>query len=226
MGNLATLQPILSPMLWTSIATGKRAYKHGIHGFAEPDPRTGTASDPSPISDESPRRSGTSSTRAAGARNVIGWWPSHPAEPISGVMVSNHYQQAVAPLGKPWSMRPGTVHPPRLAEALAGISCPSGGTGSGADPSFRSERREDRSGQGSSPWAACQGAGGDRERSRRRDRGDAVGALGLHGGVLRRHRSLLPWIHEVPPAPSRLGRQPTTTRLTRTWSTVHTSFTT
>ena len=27
-GNIATLQPVLSPMLWTSIATGKRAYKH------------------------------------------------------------------------------------------------------------------------------------------------------------------------------------------------------
>jgi len=37
-GNLATLYPILSPMLWTSIATGKRPMKHGIHGFAEPDP--------------------------------------------------------------------------------------------------------------------------------------------------------------------------------------------
>ena len=29
-GNLATLQPVLSPMLWTSIATGKRAWQHGI----------------------------------------------------------------------------------------------------------------------------------------------------------------------------------------------------
>ena len=35
-GNLATIYPALSPMLWTSIATGKRAYKHGIHGFTEP----------------------------------------------------------------------------------------------------------------------------------------------------------------------------------------------
>ena len=41
MGNIATLQPILSPMLWNSIATGKRPHKHGIHGFMEPDPHTG-----------------------------------------------------------------------------------------------------------------------------------------------------------------------------------------
>ena len=37
-GNMATIYPVLSPMLWTSIATGKRAYKHGIHGFSEPLP--------------------------------------------------------------------------------------------------------------------------------------------------------------------------------------------
>ena len=41
MGNLATLRPILSPMLWNSIATGKRANKHGIHGFMEPDTQNG-----------------------------------------------------------------------------------------------------------------------------------------------------------------------------------------
>ena len=38
MGNLATLSPVLSPMLWTSIATGKRPFKHGIYGFSEPTP--------------------------------------------------------------------------------------------------------------------------------------------------------------------------------------------
>ena len=41
MGNIATLQPALSPTLWTSIATGKRPFKHGILGFSEPDPVTG-----------------------------------------------------------------------------------------------------------------------------------------------------------------------------------------
>src|SRR5262245_13441171 len=40
-GNLTTLAPILSPLLWTTIATGKRADKHGILGFVEPDPVAG-----------------------------------------------------------------------------------------------------------------------------------------------------------------------------------------
>lgn len=36
--SLATLHPVLSPMLWTSIATGKRPFKHGVLGFTEPTP--------------------------------------------------------------------------------------------------------------------------------------------------------------------------------------------
>src|ERR1022692_347485 len=37
-GKIATLQPIISPILWNSIATGKRADKHDILGFVEPSP--------------------------------------------------------------------------------------------------------------------------------------------------------------------------------------------
>lgn len=118
MGNLSTLYPVLSPMLWTSIATGKRAHKHGIHGFSEPDPVSGGVR---PITNLGRKTKALwNILQQNGLKsNVVGWWPSHPAEPISGVMVSNHYQQAVGGADKPWPMRPGTVHPPRLAEALA-----------------------------------------------------------------------------------------------------------
>ena len=37
MGNLASLEPMYSPCLWTSIATGKRMHKHGVYWFIEPD---------------------------------------------------------------------------------------------------------------------------------------------------------------------------------------------
>jgi hypothetical protein len=36
---------------------------------------------------------------------VIGWWPSHPAEPINGVMVSDHYHRASGPLDKGWPLQ-------------------------------------------------------------------------------------------------------------------------
>lgn len=118
MGNLATLSPIYSPMLWTSIATGKRPYKHGIHGFAEPDYENNCVR---PITNLS--RNTKAIWNILNQENkkshIVGWWPSSPAEPINGSMISNHFQQAVAPLGKPWPMRPGTIHPLSLQEELA-----------------------------------------------------------------------------------------------------------
>ena len=39
--DMATLEPVLSPLLWNSIATGKRADRHGILGFTEVDPDSG-----------------------------------------------------------------------------------------------------------------------------------------------------------------------------------------
>ncbi len=120
MGNLASLRPELSPMLWTSIATGKRPYKHGILGFTEPNP---DGRGMRPVTNLS-RKSKCiwNILNQSGYRSlVVGWWPSHPAEPINGVMVSNHYQRAVAPYGAPWPMQQGTVHPERLRKNLADL---------------------------------------------------------------------------------------------------------
>ncbi len=118
MGNLATLSPALSPMLWTSIATGKRPFKHGILGFTEPDPHSGAIR---PISNFSRKtRALWNILNLKGMKsNVVGWWPSHPAEPINGVIISNHFQRAVAPLNKQWPLQPGTVHPGRLEKNIA-----------------------------------------------------------------------------------------------------------
>jgi predicted AlkP superfamily phosphohydrolase/phosphomutase/tetratricopeptide (TPR) repeat protein len=120
MGNIATLQPVLSPMLWTSIATGKRPYKHGVHGFTEVSPETGEVR---PISARSRVTKAIWNILHQEGKtcHVIGWWPSHPVEPLRGVMVSNHFQQAVGPLDKPWPLPAGMVHPPELAETLAGL---------------------------------------------------------------------------------------------------------
>ena len=116
-GKLQTLDPPLSPMLWTSIATGFRADTHGIGGFIEPTP------------DGENLRPVTSTSRKVKAiwnilnqegykSNVVAWWPSNPAEPINGVMVSNLYQIATKPLNEEWEMPKGTVHPEELTEMM------------------------------------------------------------------------------------------------------------
>ena len=79
-GNLATLEPALSPMLWTSIATGKRADQHGVLGFIEPDP-TGKGVRPVTSISRNSKALWNILTQRGLRSNVVGWWPSHPAEP-------------------------------------------------------------------------------------------------------------------------------------------------
>jgi len=110
MGKLATLDPVLSPMLWTSIATGKRPYKHGIHGFTEPVPG-GKGIRPIYNTSRSCKAFWNILTQENKKSHIVGWFPSHPAEPINGTMISNFYQRAEMREGKPWEMPDGCVHP-------------------------------------------------------------------------------------------------------------------
>ncbi|HEY2800420.1 MAG TPA: alkaline phosphatase family protein [Chthoniobacterales bacterium] len=118
MGNLATLQPILSPMLWNSIATGKFPDKHGIHGFIEPDPINGGAR---PYASTSRKcKAIWNILSQSGLRsNIVGWWASHPAEPIKGTVVTNAFGGVKFSPEKGWSIPPGTVHPEEKATSLA-----------------------------------------------------------------------------------------------------------
>jgi predicted AlkP superfamily phosphohydrolase/phosphomutase/tetratricopeptide (TPR) repeat protein len=118
MGNLATLRPILSPMLWNSIATGKRANKHGIHGFMEPDTQNGGIR---PVSSTSRKVKAIWNilTQRGFKTHVLGWFAGHPAEPINGISVSDLYPYATAPPDKPWPLPPGAVHPESLRDTFA-----------------------------------------------------------------------------------------------------------
>ncbi|MGO9230510.1 MAG: alkaline phosphatase family protein [Bryobacteraceae bacterium] len=118
MGQIATLHPPLSPMLWTSIATGKRPFQHGILGFSEPTPDGRGVQPVTNLSRKS--KALWNILNQNGLRSVvIGWWPSHPAEPIDGAMVSDHYHRASGPLDQGWPLLANAVHPPELAEPLA-----------------------------------------------------------------------------------------------------------
>jgi predicted AlkP superfamily phosphohydrolase/phosphomutase/tetratricopeptide (TPR) repeat protein len=117
-GNLATLHPVLSPMLWNSIATGMRPDKHGILGFMEPDPQTGRVR---PVTSTSRKVKAIWNilTQRGYKTHVVGWFAGHPAEPINGISVSDLFPYAVSPLGKEWPLPPGAVHPESLRETFA-----------------------------------------------------------------------------------------------------------
>ena len=120
MGNLATLRPILSPMLWNSIATGKRPDKHGILGFMEPDTQVGGVR---PVTSTSRKVKAIWNilTQRGYKTHALGWFAGHPAEPINGVCVSDLYPYAVAPPDKEWPLPPGAVYPESLREIFANL---------------------------------------------------------------------------------------------------------
>jgi predicted AlkP superfamily phosphohydrolase/phosphomutase/tetratricopeptide (TPR) repeat protein len=120
MGHLATLQPMVSPMLWTSIATGKRPAKHGVHGFTEVAPDSGHVRPVSNLS-RTTKAIWNILHQQGKTCHVVGWWPSHPAEPLRGAMVSNRFHEATAEPGRPWPLPAGAVHPPSLAAELVGL---------------------------------------------------------------------------------------------------------
>ena len=119
-GNLKTLEPPFSPMLWTSIATGVRPDKHGILGFTEPDPATGSVR---PVSSTSRKVKAIWNilTQKGYKTNLIGWWPSHPAEPINGVCVSNHYQRAAKGIHEEWGMADNSVYPKEMEDIFKAL---------------------------------------------------------------------------------------------------------
>ncbi|NUM51414.1 MAG: alkaline phosphatase family protein [Flavobacteriales bacterium] len=117
MANIATLEPVFSPMLWTSIATGKYADKHGILGFTEPDTNT-IGVRPVSVTSRKTKAIWNILSQQNFKTNIIGWWPSHPAEPVNGICVSNFYQRASKPIEEFWPMLPGTVHPKELTSVF------------------------------------------------------------------------------------------------------------
>ncbi|MBL9030085.1 MAG: alkaline phosphatase family protein [Phycisphaerae bacterium] len=114
-GDISTLHPVLSPLLWTSIATGKTADKHGILNFIEPDPHTPGVR----LSCSTSRRTKALwniLSQSNKTTHVVSWYASHPAEPIRGVCVANTFQEGVpATPTSPWPVPAGSVHPPTEA---------------------------------------------------------------------------------------------------------------
>jgi len=120
-GNIATLQPCLSPLLWTSLATGKTADKHGIVGFIEPF-NNGQGVQLSSSTSRTAKSLWNILTQRELRSIVVGWYATHPAEPIRGVCVSNRFleQMPMAPT-QVWEVPPGAVHPPELVDSLSSL---------------------------------------------------------------------------------------------------------
>jgi len=86
-GVLRSMEPMLSPALWTTIASGRVPSDHGILGFLA------KTKDGEEVPVTSNLRSvetlWTIASRTGRSVNVVGWYVTWPTEPIAGIMVAD-----------------------------------------------------------------------------------------------------------------------------------------
>ena len=86
-GRLETFSPTLSPVIWTSVATGKVPRKHGILHMITPSGPAGSLR----LYDSRDRRTKALwniFSDAGRTVHVIGWWLTFPTEKVRGSMVA------------------------------------------------------------------------------------------------------------------------------------------
>lgn len=118
-GVLRADPPILSPVVWTTIATGFPPSEHGILNFQMPDPNGGP-----PVLAATFHRRRAPLWRMVSADKhtvgIVGWWTTWPAEPVRGYMVSDHlaYNRWTSWLPQADAKASYLTFPPSLTEAL------------------------------------------------------------------------------------------------------------
>ncbi|MGH9750834.1 MAG: tetratricopeptide repeat protein [Candidatus Polarisedimenticolia bacterium] len=113
-GRLRSITPMLSPVIWTSIATGVLPGRHGIIDFLA---TAGPQGDRVPVTStlrKTPAIWNILSDRGVSV-GVVGWWATYPAERVDGFIVSDRvaYQLFGAHPARD-QVRDGKVHPPDL----------------------------------------------------------------------------------------------------------------
>jgi len=122
-GEMETIVPMLSPLIWTTMATGVSADVHGVLDFVEKDPSTGQQV---PVTGRSRRVPAIwNITSALGLEvDVVGWWATWPAERINGTMISDRLyytlQQAV-PQEVFHSDPPDLIFPPERTSEFTAV---------------------------------------------------------------------------------------------------------
>ncbi len=106
-GVLTTIQPPLSPLVWTTMMTGASPLEHGILDFTRRNPETDAEE---PITRAERRVPAVWNLADLEGRNsaVFGMWATWPAEPVRGLMVADRFFSFTSKDRKP---PPGIVHP-------------------------------------------------------------------------------------------------------------------
>src|SRR5437867_1769339 len=114
--NLRSMDPTLSPLLWTTVATGKPPEEHGVLDFLALDPKTGLRVPVSSAAREV-KALWNFFTEAGRSCGIVAWWATYPAEAVNGRLVSDRvaYSLFATPGGPP---PPGAVFPEAYGEEV------------------------------------------------------------------------------------------------------------
>ncbi|MFV2073977.1 MAG: alkaline phosphatase family protein [Thermoanaerobaculales bacterium] len=87
-GDMESIVPMLSPIIWTTVATGVTPDVHRVLDFVEKDPSSGQMV---PITGRSRRVPAIWNLASALGLDVgvVGWWATWPAERVNGTMVTD-----------------------------------------------------------------------------------------------------------------------------------------
>src|SRR4051812_41370534 len=112
---MVTTPPLLSPIIWTTIATGRTPDEHGVLDFMVDLPSGGQG----PVSVASRRVPALWTIASAQGRRVgvVGWWATWPAERLDGIVVSDRVAPQVIRPDR--ALTADTIAPPDQARALA-----------------------------------------------------------------------------------------------------------
>jgi len=116
-GNLRSYDPMFSPLLWTTVATGKPPTEHGIADFLVKDAATGERH---PITSDFRKVKALWNILGDFDRTSswIGWWASYPAEAIRGTIVTDYLAAAIGRTGAEAAISAAGIVSP--ADALKG----------------------------------------------------------------------------------------------------------
>ena len=124
-GPLRSYNPMVSPLLWTTVVTGKGPDVHGVADFSVAMPKTGAKV---PISSRYRKVKAIWNILSDLDRStaVVGWWASYPADRIRGVMVTDRVAAlSMLPNRESLASDPGYTYPSEtLGSLLPGFSRP------------------------------------------------------------------------------------------------------
>ncbi len=117
--RLRTLTPMLSPVIWTSVATGVRPGRHGIVDFVAT-----VGPDRKRVPVRSTLRKVKAIWNILGEQQlqvgVVGWWVTFPAERVNGFIVSDRVaRHVIGPHRPSETVGAGKLYPPDLEEVIA-----------------------------------------------------------------------------------------------------------